>query len=493
MAGRREVRAIGPSYQLADSRAAVQRTVNMYLQPIEAEGEPRRWVLNSCPGLNFFVSFGAGDWLGVYSTGTRLFTVKRNPLGQVDVYENTAGTYLGRGFFTSSAPYVRMAYGRDQLVIVDGTNGWVLNLATNAFSQITDVDWRGSYDVEFLDGYFCFIDPNSSDQFYISAIDDATDLDALDFSSADVMPDDLITLRAHKRELFLFGRRSLEIWVNSPSGAGFPFVRLNSVPVDIGIVGRRAVTRGADTLAFVGQTERGRAAVYLIEGHQPRPISNRAVEEALLASDVTLSDCVMWAYQKAGVEFIGLEAPGMKTTWVYNARTQQWHEWAKWDEDAAEFEPVGVFECVVFGSDELAATVGGLWKIDGAHQSFQTDPTGTPINTGIMVRERTWPHMLNAAAEPVSYRSIELICKTGELQTERTIAQAQSEAQCWLQISNDGGRNWGPKLFKKLGAEGRYDERIRWNFLGSARDRVFRIGCSDDVDFAIYDVQVDAT
>src|SRR5205085_5478468 len=101
-------------------------------------------------------------------------------------------------------------------------------LGTNAFTQITSPGWRGSEWVEEMDGYFVFVDPDT-DQFYLSAIDDGSTMDALDFSSADTQPDNIVTHRVSKRELYLFGETSTEVWGDS-GDSDFPFIRFNSAP-----------------------------------------------------------------------------------------------------------------------------------------------------------------------------------------------------------------------------------------------------------------------
>lgn len=482
MAGVREVRCVGPSYRLADPRAASQRTVNMYLSAVEAANEDRQFILKSVPGL--YSQFGITEGYplrAMVSNGVENYVLNANTVQKFTLSGGSwASTNVGVPLSTISGP-ARMALGRDQLVIVDGSDGWVLNLTSGVMTQISDPDWRGSYDVESLDGYFIFVDPNSSDQFYISAIDDASSLDALDFSSSDVLPDDLITIRAHKRELYLFNRRSVEVWINSPTGADFPFVRFNSSPIEVGIVGRKAVTRGADTLFFVGQTERGRAVVYMMAGHQPRPVSNAVVEAALLDADVELSECVMWAYQIAGAEFVGLEAPGMETTWVYDARTGQWHEQGRLVDGV--WSPMGFIEAAAFGAQIWVLTESEMFSL--TDETFDIGGYETEL-----VRERTWPHLIAPSAEPVKYSSLELLCKTG---VERTFGSRTGLAMVTLEVSNDGGHTFGSPLIRSLGATGRYMQRIRWHFLGQARDRVFRLRCSDNVDFTIYGAQVDAS
>lgn len=53
------------------------------------------------------------------------------------------------------------------LIVVDGTDGWVVDLATNEFAQITDPSFYGAAFVVFLDTFFVFNRPNTN-QFYIS-------------------------------------------------------------------------------------------------------------------------------------------------------------------------------------------------------------------------------------------------------------------------------------------------------------------------------------
>lgn len=460
MAGNREIRCIGPSAQLADRKSAVQRAVNLYMRQVDGLGENVQVVLDSAPGLELVQDFGV-EARGLYSTGGRIFVVAGSTL-----FETTSGTGVSRGTLATSSGFVCLKHGRDQLVLVDGLNGYVLNLNTNVFAKITDPDFRGSNWVEEMDGYFIFSAPGT-DQWYISQIDDGSNFDALDFSSADTSPDNLITFRTLKRELILLGEVSGEVWIDS-GDPDFPFARYNATPIDVGVVGNRAATRTTDSLLWVGKTERGQGYVYEMRGHQPVRVSTTAVEEAL-ASSTDLTQCVMWSYHIRGAEFVGVQAPGMSSTWVYDLATQQWHErgelvsgdWAQSRVDAVAF----------FAGDHYA--------IDGTkYYRMSTD-----LNTlagDALVRERTWPHLMAGSLEPIPYRSVEIACTTGE------------GGHITLECSNDGGFVWGPPLIRSLGTTGRRMERVRWHFLGSARDRVFRLRCSDAVPLTIHSATVDA-
>ena len=457
MAGQKVVQAIGPSYFLGEVKAAVQRSVNCFPQRLEGDS----WMMSSAPGEVTIASLGA-EIRGSRDVEGRWFIVSGSTL-----YEMTAaGTSTARGTLGTSAGFVGMAHNQSQLVLVDGPNLYVFTLATNTLMQITSAGWRGSDDVHELDGYMVFVDPDT-DQFYLSAIDDASALDALDFSSADSAPDNIITHRVSHRQLWLFGSHSAEIWINSGDPT-FPFVRYQSYTLDVGIIGKRAAINAADTLFWIGQTSQGRGLVYMAAGNQPQRISTTAVEQAL-AGSTDLSAATMWAYQVEGHEFIAINAPGLSTTWVYDAATQMWHERGEWSASWQQLR-----------SRLNVAYAGAIYAGDAFGAVVRLDTSVNTLSGRTLARERTWPHMASPSLEPVTFRGLELSARTGT-----------GSGQITLQISNDGGSTWGPPLLRYLGAVGRVMQRIRWLGLGTSFMRVFRIRCTDDVPFAIYSATVD--
>lgn len=457
---RREIRCVGPSAPLPDRKASVQRSINLFLRQITGLGEDKPVILESIPGLVERIDFG-GQVRGSFSNGKREFVV-----AGLTLYETTSGTAVSRGTINGS-DWVTMEDGTNQLVIAAGAQGYVFNMTSNTLAEITDPDWRGSYDVAELNGVFIFIALDQPDQFYISAIDDGSTLDALDFSSADAQPDDIVTVRVLKQEAYFFGDLSTEVWT-FVGDSDFPLVRYNSTPIDIGIVGRRAAIKAADTLIFVGKTERGTGIVYMINGHQPQRISNEAVEAALQADGVDLSECSMWARQGVGYEHVGIKAPGMSTTWVFDAATREWHEQAELVD--GEYTALRVDQVSQLGTAQHAIAGEKQYTVDASTYTLGGD---------VLVRERTWPHLISPSMEPVVYTGLELACTTGH------------GGNVTLEISNDGGFNFGPPLLRSLGAIGRWMQRVRWFPLGSARDRVFRLRCTDAVPFNIHGATVE--
>ena len=463
MAGKSFVACIGASYSLPDRKTGIQRSINLALRSVEGEGEPKSVVLVSTDGLSQLIDLGAPVRGCIVTSGGREFVAAGSTL-----YEIIAGAAVSRGSLDSLSTFVCMCEGETQLVLVDGPNGFVLTLATNVVTQITDPNWRGAVWVTEVNGTFIFVPPDNQEQFYISSIDDGSTFDALDFSSADAAPGNIVTHRTLKQETFFFKPFTTEVWIYD-GDAAFPLVRYNSTPIDVGAVGLRAVVRAADSLIFVGRTQRGTGIVYQMQGHQPVRISTIAVENDLRAAGVDLTQCSLWVQQKAGAEYVCVNAPGMLTSWCWDAATKEWHERAEVQGEG--WKPFRVDQVVTVGTDHHAFAGQILYRM--------ADDTYA-IGSDSLVRLRRWPHLPNPSREPLTIRGIDLGCTTGY------------GGQIGLRVSRDGGFTWDAWLLRSLGAVGRWMQRIRWLMLGSCRDPVFELRVSDAVPLTITDAAVDA-
>ena len=79
--------------------------------------------------------------------------------------------------------------------------------------------------------------------------------------------------------------------------------------------------------------------------------------------------------------------------------------------------------------------------------------------------------------------SLEIICEVG---VGLTSGQG-SDPVVMLDFSNDGGRTWVSMPNQQLGPIGQYRQRVVWNRLGSAQQRVYRAAVSDPVRVAVVD------
>lgn len=455
------IQFVGPSYSLSVYRASSQRTVNMHLIGMETPTKAP-FVLDRAPGLSAFVDLGA-EIRGSIDADGRCFVVAGSTLYEV----SSSGVATNRGTLLTSTGTVGMKWGRTQLVVVDGTYGYTLTLSSNNFARITSDAFYGSETVTYLNGYFGFVRPDT-EQFYVSAIDDASDLDALDFVSAERSPDGLVAALDDHGQIILFGTRSIEIWDAYPS-SGFPYQRNNGASIDVGCIAAHSVRQADNGVFFLGRDANGSGMVYrLASVTQPVRVSTIAVEEALGAS-TDLSQAVAWVYQERGLTFYCLNAPGLTSTWCYEVSTGTWTERADLDEDG-QFKAFRVNHCVfAHGKHLVGGTDGILYDMDRSYRTYAGDP---------IVCERTSPHMAAPSLERLSFGAFVLDCTTGE-------ASQGSESFVELSWSNDGGASFGNPRVQSVGKVGQRFERIVWRVLGSARNRVWKLRYSGEAPFSV--------
>jgi hypothetical protein len=205
----------------------VQTAINCYLEQIEGLGETRTLTQVSAPGLALYLSLGA-EIRGQRNVEGRWFVVAGGTL-----YEIVGGAAVSRGTLSSAERLRRHVPQQHAAGDRGRPEGCTCSPGHQRCSHRSSSGWRGSKTVGFIDGYSIFVAPDT-DQFYLSAIDDSSTMDALDFSSADAQPDNVVTLLVLHRELLLFGLYTTEVWINS-GGALFPFMRYNSAQIDVGL------------------------------------------------------------------------------------------------------------------------------------------------------------------------------------------------------------------------------------------------------------------
>lgn len=456
---------VGPSYSLATYKASAQRSVNMHLVAMETPTKAQ-FILDTVPGLATFCDLGA-EIRGGEEVEDRVFVVAGATLYEV----SSAGVATNRGTLLTSTGPVAMKWGLTQLVIVDGPNGYVLRLSTNVFERITDPAFYGSNSISYLNGYFGFVRPDTQ-QAYISAIDDATSLNALDFVSAEQSPDKLVSMIEDHAQILKFGTRTTEVW-EAYSTSSYPYQRSNGQTKEVGCIATHSIRKVDNSVFFLGRDANGSGIVYRLAGNQPIRVSQQAVEEAIQGS-TDLSATVAWVYQERGLTFYAFNAPGLTSTWVYEVKSGTWHERCDLDE-FGQFTQWRVNHCVFgHGKHLVGGDDGILYEMSREYQTFGDD---------VIVRERTSPHTATPTLEKLQFGAFVLDCTTGE-------SPQDYESFVELSWSNDGGATYGNPVTRSLGRVGERFPRLVWRRLGSARNRVWRIRYSGTAEFSIIGAEV---
>lgn len=405
--------------------------------------------------------------------GTALYCVQDRTLFAID----RKGVRTPRGTLNSRNGWVDMRIGVNQLVVTDGPNGYVYDLLSLKFSRIVNDGWLGSARVAYAGGVFIFSQPNTQN-WYISAIEDATSEDPLDFAQAPSSPDNIVCPIGDHGEAWLFGSATIEPWADT-GAADFPFEQNKGGIMQTGTVAAFSVCKLDNTVYWLGRDENGGGVVFRASGYQPQRISNQGIEEKIQAAveaGIDVTQAIAYAYQQNGRSFYVLRVPSLDTTFTYDVAAQQWHDRAEFDLATGGYKPHrSTHHAYCYGKHIVGADDGALYVYNPKTNSNAGD---------ILVRDRTSPHYAQESLDTIKFGQFELDCRVGAGKPDGT------GCRVLMRYSDDGGETWEDWRSVSLGAVGEYKQRARFLKNGSARDRVWQVRCTDDSPFQLVGVKV---
>jgi len=498
---------LGSAYVARSVNAADNRMVNLFPELI-AEGGKEPAFLNRAPGLKLIAAIGTGPVRGLWTFNNYMYVASGNTLYKVDSEYNA----VTLGMLANDGPVSMTDDGNHLMVACNGPT-FVYNSTTNAYGEITDVDFPGALTVSYLDGYFVFIEPNSQ-RVWTTTLLDPTSIDPLDFASAEGDPDNIVSSITNRSEIWLFGGNSVEVWYNAAAaGAGFPLQRIQGAFNEIGCAATFSVAKLDNSLFWLGADDRGQGIVYRSNGYTGLRVSTHAIEWQIQQYG-NISDAIAYSYQQDGHAFYVLTFPTAQATWVYDIATQAWHERASFTN--GEFGRHRSNCQVSFNSQILVGDYqnGNIYAFDLEKYSDHTRAqkwlrSWRALPTGTNNLKRTAQH------------SLQLDCETGvgllgvtEIPGHVYLDPLQIvgdfiindyveiiyhvdnfvQPQMMLRWSDDGGHTWSSEHWRSIGGVGEYFKRVIWRRLGMTmklRDRVYEISGTDPVKIAIMAAELD--
>jgi len=349
------------------------------------------------------------------------------------------------------------AGANQQIMIVDGSTGYIYDNTTSTLTEIADADMVSADTVVFFDGYFVFNQTNT-DRFWNTAQYDGTSIDGLDFYTAEGDPDKLLALVAEQRQLFALGEITTSAWYNSGDADNL-FQRFQGGYTQTGCAAAFTAQRFDNSIIWLSSNERGDAQVVRLgEGFQPIVVSTPEINYQF-STYSTVSDAFAYVYQDEGHEFYVLTFPTAKKTWVYDASTKEWHERGHNIDGQLSRER---YNChvFVFGKHLMGDLSNG--KI------YELDSTIGTIDGERIPRIRVSPNITNDE-RPIRFTSVQLDMQEGVGDPN------VSDTSIWLSYSKDGGHTYSSEVERSIGDTGEYDHRVIWRRLGRGRNWVFKI------------------
>lgn len=421
-----------------------ERLINLYPE-IAPSGAISRFELLNTPGLRSFRTYGSGPIRAFERLNDVDIVVSG---GEVYLFD---GTLIGDGI-PNLGP-VSTASNGVTAVIVEPSSGRAFSTDGVTLSEILDPDYPGATSVDYLDGYFVF-SRRDSGQFFVSRLF-STDIDALDFATAESSPDKLLSVLVDHRELWLFGEETVEVWVNQGT-TDFPFGRIDGALNEKGCIARMSPAQIDNSVFWLDKDGIVRRA----EGYVPLRISTHAIERRIFEGRP--EDAEAFTYTQDGHEFYALTVPD-SGTFVYDAATREWHERESYQRNRWRVCCVLRVGSTYYAGDALSGQVFTL-----ALDEYQE-------NGDFLIGTMVFPPISNDGKRFV-LDHVELDLDTG------------TGGMVMMSTSRDGIK-FSSERWVSLGAEGKRQTRVQWNRCGQYEDCHLKFSVSDAVPkgaFAAY-------
>lgn len=370
------------------SRDKDQRLINCFQESIKNEvTDSKKSYTVKRPGLlkSTQVKVGGGTARGLIYWNSKFYSVIDNTLYEGSTSKQVLNTSTGEvGFveFDNS--------GVSYLFLCDGTDGWVINstgtvtqvnqtlsvwvTATNysignkriptvsngyyyevtadaGSSGVTEPTWpttigntvvdsgitwtcMGEYGgfptphvptPKFIDGYMLLPLEDSLD-IYNSDADNIYGWGSSNFVSAEMWPDPVVGLARQNNQILAFGTYSSEFFYDAANASGSPLARNEGTVIQMGCAAPYAVYENEKFCIFVGQSDSGGRAVWMVEGFSPKKISTESIDRVLDAEGSSISGAAGFGFRSKGHLFYLINLASC--TLVYDVEEKVWHEWS---------------------------------------------------------------------------------------------------------------------------------------------------------------------
>ena len=455
---------IGGGFYEAHSPVVSHQTCTNFYVSITQTATPFDKVLIGCAGIKQLATSGTGS--GNMNRGSLVFedapyfvngiTLYRLNRTATDVYNlETIGTITGSG------PVSMAQNGRQLMIVVPGSKGYIYD---GTLTEITDSDFTASglpQTVVFLDAYF--VVTTDQKKFIVSALNDGTSWDALDFGSAETDPDSIVAGHVLRNQLMIFGTLTLEPF-NNIGGAGFPFQRVPGAVVDKGLSSPFAVVSSNDVMMWLGAGENEQPSIWRSAGRQPEKIATTAIDLAIQShTDAEISNAYAWTYGDAGAFFTGFVIGD--DTFIHDSVSGQWHERKSYiNGDLGRWRAnsmVKAYGEILVGDNQ-----------DGRIGQLDFDTYGEYGND--IFRQ--------FSVAPLDTEGHEGFVSELELTMDAGVGNSTVTDPVVNMDYTDNGYTWSNPREMPIGKKGEYERRAIWRRLGKIpRYRTFRFTITDQV------------
>ena len=418
---------------------------------------------------------------GIHEMGGIPYFVTNQTLYSVDQTIDAAGdetfsiTDLGTILGTER---VWMSDNGTQLIIVTNGAGWIYTTG-GGLVTISDAGFVANgvpETVIFISSYF--VVTTDDKKAIISAPNDGTSWNSLDFIAAESDPDALVASINFKNQLFLFGVQTTEVF-QPIATAGVPFARVEGFLLSKGLSAPHSLIEANDTIMWIGAGENETPAIWALNESTASKVSTTAIDTLLNTfTSEEISDVFATSYAQKGAYFVNFYLP--TTCLSFNTVTQRWNEINSEIPDTNDV--LSTERSRVNGLVTAYNRIIVTDSIDGRIGSLNT---GTYSEYGNEIKR-------TVVTQPFSSQGNALTCPTLELTMEAGVGNEDDTNPAVRMSRSKNGKTFGDERIRYIGKVGEYERRTQWRRTGRVgRFELFKFEFSSKVKPVIIKLEGD--
>lgn len=431
------------------TQSSQETLLNMYAEIVQRPNGQSQIIRRQRPGLVVQMAL-AGEKRCIERHKDDHYLIVANSL-----YSYDGSTLALMGTIGTSTGRCSMVFNdNDQILISDGAKLYYWNGSSIQDVNVPEDDFTPGH-VAYISGYGIVVNRGTG-QFFITAANDFSAIDALDFATAESSPDPLVTAFVDHNEIWLAGQRTIEVW-QVTGGTDFPMTPLSNAQLERGCRAEWSFAAEDNTVFFLGDDD----IVYRADGYRPVRVSNHAVEDKisrLSEADRAAASAVIYTWR--GHKFYTLTF-GRSLTLQLNIGTGLWNHADTFGEDYWQVIGSAGHKTDYFLTPDSICTLGRV----------NTDEGETMRRGGVSAPG-------NAQGRRITISELRLDCEVGR-------AAIDVEPCLMMRFAKDA-EQFGNIRTRSLGLTGDYRRQVVFRSLGQGRKPVVEFYITDDAELTVH-------
>lgn len=294
-------------------------TINLYT---DYDKDKENGALFSTPGLDLDSGLQISGSGGVRQLYISKLTNYMHAVVGENIYAiDSALNYIFGIKITTNSGYIGIDETINEILIVDGIKGYLIDKASASYSLITDADFPALPQDVVAYGNRFYVINGETNEIYFSDSGDGTKWNTLNKFELTSYPDIVVGINVLNGQLYVFGKRCVEVW--SLQGASFPVARDSSALIEYGCTAPGTIAVENGVMIWLGYNKQGVTSVVATKGGRPERISTTEIGK-IFQSYKFIEDVRAFMYWENGILFYQLNFTLENSSFLFNLKTKEW-------------------------------------------------------------------------------------------------------------------------------------------------------------------------